>query len=147
MEKHNISDINIAVDDIDKAQTEENQNTKLLTDSPSAEQEDEKKLKKRDGSTLFTIDRNAISMKVSYFLEGWQKGSHFPLLVVFFIEMGLSKSQAGLIAGLRLLGRLASGIIWGLLADKTKKHRFVFSIQIFGAIIFMCSPTHCGLLL
>lgn len=91
----------------------------------------------RVGYKWYSVDLQTLSMKMAFFSEGWRRGCHWPFMIVFFVDLGLTKSQAGFVNGLRLIGSLLSGSLWGMVADKSKKHRLIVLVQTLGGITFM----------
>lgn len=87
----------------------------------------------------YYIDTTCIPDKVSYMIEEMRFACHLPFLITIFTSFGLDKSQAGLIAGLRLIGTIIGNSFWGMLADKTKKHKLIVLVQVSFASILFCS--------
>ena len=63
--------------------------------------------------------------------------SYKPFLIVFFTSIGLNKAEAGLLVGLMPLGSILGNPFWGIIADKTKRHRTILIIQFLGAMTLM----------
>ena len=61
--------------------------------------------------------------------------SYIPFLYVFFISVGLTASQAGLITGLRYLVSFIAGPVWAAIADYTSRHRLIYCLLCIGTII------------
>ena len=57
-------------------------------------------------------------------------------IVLFCTSIGLSKSQAGFVAGLRLIGGLVGAPFWGFIADKYHNHRKVLLLLCVVATLF-----------
>ena len=63
-----------------------------------------------------------ISMVNSKALNSCYAGKYCyePYIILFFISIGLSPVQAGFVGGIRLIGTIAGGFLWGILADSKK---------------------------
>ena len=61
--------------------------------------------------------------------------SYAPFLNVFFISVGLTASQAGLIIGIRYLASFIAGPVWAALADYTGRHRLIYCLLCIGTLI------------
>ena len=91
----------------------------------------------RPGSKWYTIDVKALPLKLAYFIYGFHRMSYKPFLIVFFTSIGLNKAEAGLLVGLMPLGSILGNPFWGIIADKTKRHRTILIIQFLGAMTLM----------
>eukprot|EP00111_Clytia_hemisphaerica_P012029 TCONS_00035364-protein len=94
---------------------------------------------KRPNSKWYTLNFNALPLKLAYFIYGLHRMSYKPFLIVFFSSIGLNKAEAGLLVGLMPLGSIIGNPFWGIVADKTKRHRTILTIQFIGAILLMSS--------
>ena len=108
-----------------------NNNGHITTPSPST------KPSTRPGSKWYTFDVNALPLKLAYFIYGFHRMSYKPFLIVFFTSIGLNKAEAGLLVGLMPLGSILGNPFWGIIADKTKRHRTILIIQFLGAMTLM----------
>ena len=82
--------------------------------------------------------KNCIYMlpsKLTYLFLWGLLYSYGPFLYVFFISVGLTASQAGLITGLRYLVSFIAGPVWAALADYTGRHRLIYCLLCIGTII------------
>ena len=93
----------------------------------------------REDSKWYTIDVQALPLKVAYLVYGLHRMSYKPFLIVFFCSIGLNKAQAGLLVGLMPLGSIVGNPFWGIIADKTKRHRTILIVQFLSAVILMCA--------
>jgi len=92
----------------------------------------------REDSKWYTFDVQALPLKIAYFVYGLHRMSYKPFLIVFFCSIGLNKAEAGLLVGLMPLGSIVGNPFWGIIADKTKRHRTILIIQFLSAVILMC---------
>lgn len=70
-----------------------------------------------------------------YFLFFAASASLSPFLVVYYQELGLTGTQIGILAGLPSLISLVSAPIWGLVSDRTHRHKLLLLIAMAGAIL------------
>ena len=67
--------------------------------------------------TLFDI--YMIPCKILFLLYGGITGSIAPYINIFFVSVGLSASQAGVLTGIPFISATIASPLWGLLADYT----------------------------
>ena len=89
--------------------------------------------------SLPTINRTLLPVKVAYFFYYFSFSSIIPFIPVFLREVGLNAAQAGIIFGTRTLVQFFTGPIWGVMADKKRKHKLFLIIQIVFSSWFMFS--------
>lgn len=65
-----------------------------------------------------SVDQELISVKTFYFFFYSAFGSLFPLMGVYFKQMGMNAAQCGLLIGIRPLIEFFSSPFWGSLADR-----------------------------
>lgn len=80
-----------------------------------------------------------IPSKIGCFVANAVLGSYVAFLNVFFVSVGLSKSNAGLISGMTYALPTIVGPIWGYVADRTRKRSLILIILCIGAAIPMFS--------
>jgi len=85
----------------------------------------------------YKISRYMLSCKATYFFLLAKEISFRMNLVLFLNSIGLSKSQAGLVVGIRLLSVMVSAPFFGMIADKFKMHRIV--ITLCSLVAFVCT--------
>ena len=73
-----------------------------------------------------------IPAKFSYFLNDGYYASFNPFLNIFFISLGLTATQAGLITGISFAVSALAGPLWGILADSTGYRKLIYIILCFG---------------
>ena len=80
---------------------------------------------------LPTVSKALLVAKAAYFFFYFSYSSVTPYIAVFVTAYGLNAKQAGFVIGARFFTQFISGPLWGGLADKTRKYRFVLLLQIF----------------
>lgn len=65
-----------------------------------------------------TVDQELLTVKTFYFFFYSAFGSLFPLMGVYFKQMGMNAGQGGLLIGLRPFIEFFSAPFWGSLADR-----------------------------
>lgn len=78
--------------------------------------------------TSFRLDPFMIPTKFTYFLWGGLIGTWQLFINAFFLSVGLSGSQAGLITGLTFLSSSLAGPLWGMLIDYTGRRRAILAV-------------------
>jgi len=71
--------------------------------------------------------------KLTYMIWGGMVGTNSPYLNVFFVSIGLTPSQAGVMTGVRLISSSIANPLWGFVADYTGRRRLVMLIMCVGA--------------
>lgn len=64
------------------------------------------------------VDHELLTVKTFYFFFYSAFGSLFPLMGVYFKQMGMNAAQCGLLIGLRPFVEFLSAPFWGSLADR-----------------------------
>ncbi|CAH2211396.1 jg4994, partial [Pararge aegeria aegeria] len=70
-----------------------------------------------------TVDPELLTVKTFYFFFYSAFGSLFPLMGVYFKQMGMNAGQCGLLIGTRPFVEFLSAPFWGGLADRWRKGR------------------------
>lgn len=65
-----------------------------------------------------SVDQELLTVKTFYFFFYSAFGSLFPLMGVYFKQMGMNAFQCGLLMGLRPFIEFLSAPFWGSLADR-----------------------------
>lgn len=65
-----------------------------------------------------SVDQELLTVKTFYFFFYSAFGSLFPLMGVYFKQMGMNAGQCGLLMGLRPFIEFLSAPFWGSLADR-----------------------------
>lgn len=74
------------------------------------------------------IPRDLFFVRLFYLLYFASFGSLFPLLAVYFKQLGMTPTQAGILLGSRPLIEFAAGPFWGSFAEKFRKGNSFFLI-------------------
>nr|KAI8743389.1 major facilitator superfamily domain-containing protein 6-like [Biomphalaria glabrata] len=99
-------------------------------------------------SLCTVVNRDLLFCKLFYFFFFGAFGSLFPLLAIYFKQLGMNASQSGVLIGFRPFIEFLSSPFWGGLADKWKrgKEMLLFSLVcwiVFTlAIAFVKPPAH-----
>ncbi|XP_068926302.1 major facilitator superfamily domain-containing protein 6 isoform X1 [Petaurus breviceps papuanus] len=71
------------------------------------------------------INNDLLISKVFYFFFYSAYGSLYPLLPVYYKQLGMSPSQSGLLVGIRYFIEFCSAPFWGVVADRFRKGKIV----------------------
>ncbi|XP_031825774.1 major facilitator superfamily domain-containing protein 6 jef isoform X2 [Nomia melanderi] len=82
------------------------------------------------------VDQELFTVKTFYFFFYSAFGSLFPLMGVYFKQMGMNAGQCGLLIGLRPFIEFLSAPFWGSLADRWQKGRLILLASLSCWIIF-----------
>ncbi|XP_024886144.1 major facilitator superfamily domain-containing protein 6 isoform X1 [Temnothorax curvispinosus] len=83
-----------------------------------------------------TVDQELLTVKTFYFFFYSAFGSLFPLMGVYFKQMGMNAGQCGLLIGLRPFIEFMSAPFWGSLADRWQKGKLLLLASLSCWIIF-----------
>ncbi|XP_033344660.1 major facilitator superfamily domain-containing protein 6 isoform X2 [Bombus vosnesenskii] len=83
-----------------------------------------------------SVDQELLTVKTFYFFFYSAFGSLFPLMGVYFKQMGMNAGQCGLLMGLRPFIEFLSAPFWGSLADRWQKGKVIFLASLSCWIIF-----------
>ncbi|CAG5075334.1 Similar to MFSD6: Major facilitator superfamily domain-containing protein 6 (Homo sapiens) [Cotesia congregata] len=83
-----------------------------------------------------TVDQELLTVKTFYFFFYSAFGSLFPLMGVYFKQMGMNAGQCGLLIGLRPFIEFLSAPFWGSLADRWQKGKIILLASLACWIIF-----------
>ncbi|KAG8040362.1 hypothetical protein G9C98_000933 [Cotesia typhae] len=83
-----------------------------------------------------TVDQELLTVKTFYFFFYSAFGSLFPLMGVYFKQMGMNAGQCGLLIGLRPFIEFLSAPFWGSLADRWQKGKIILLVSLACWIIF-----------
>lgn len=83
-----------------------------------------------------TVDQDLLIVKGFYFCFYSAFGSLFPLMGVYFKQMGLNASQCGFLIGSRPFVEFFSAPFWGSLADRWRKGKFLLLASLGAWILF-----------
>ncbi|KAF7997037.1 hypothetical protein HCN44_005314 [Aphidius gifuensis] len=82
------------------------------------------------------VDHDLLTVKTFYFFFYSAFGSLFPLMGVYFKQMGMNAGQCGLLIGLRPFVEFLSAPFWGSLADRWQKGKLILLASLSCWIIF-----------
>ncbi|XP_014478454.1 PREDICTED: major facilitator superfamily domain-containing protein 6 isoform X2 [Dinoponera quadriceps] len=82
------------------------------------------------------VDQELLTVKTFYFFFYSAFGSLFPLMGVYFKQMGMNAGQCGLLIGLRPFIEFLSAPFWGSLADRWQKGKIILLASLSCWIIF-----------
>ncbi|CAM1154710.1 MFSD6 (predicted) [Pycnogonum litorale] len=85
------------------------------------------------------FNQDLLISKTFYFFFFSAFGSLFPLMAVYFKQLGMNASQSGILIGIRPLIEFLSAPFWGSLADRFKKGRAMILFSLTCWIIFTLS--------
>ncbi|KAL0126821.1 hypothetical protein PUN28_005292 [Cardiocondyla obscurior] len=83
-----------------------------------------------------SVDQELLTVKTFYFFFYSAFGSLFPLMGVYFKQMGMNAGQCGLLIGLRPFIEFLSAPFWGSLADRWQKGKLMLLASLSCWIIF-----------
>ncbi|XP_063979164.1 major facilitator superfamily domain-containing protein 6 isoform X2 [Diachasmimorpha longicaudata] len=83
-----------------------------------------------------TVDMELLTVKTFYLFFYSAFGSLFPLMGVYFKQMGMNAGQCGLLIGLRPFVEFLSAPFWGSLADRWQKGKIILLASLSCWIIF-----------
>ncbi|XP_069686951.1 major facilitator superfamily domain-containing protein 6 isoform X2 [Periplaneta americana] len=83
-----------------------------------------------------SVDQELLTVKTFYFFFYSAFGSLFPLMGVYFKQMGMNPGQCGLLIGSRPFVEFLSAPFWGSLADRWQKGKVLLLASLSAWIIF-----------
>ncbi|KZC12453.1 Major facilitator superfamily domain-containing protein 6 [Dufourea novaeangliae] len=83
-----------------------------------------------------SVDQELLTVKTFYFFFYSAFGSLFPLMGVYYKQMGMNAGQCGLLIGLRPFIEFVSAPFWGSLADRWQKGKTILLASLSCWIIF-----------
>ncbi|XP_042192075.1 major facilitator superfamily domain-containing protein 6-B isoform X2 [Callorhinchus milii] len=82
------------------------------------------------------ITNDLLISKVFYFFFYSGYGSLYPLLPVYYKQLGILASQSGLLVGIRYFIEFCSAPFWGVIADRFRKGKIVLLFSVLCWIVF-----------
>ncbi|XP_004385637.1 major facilitator superfamily domain-containing protein 6 [Trichechus manatus latirostris] len=82
------------------------------------------------------INNDLLISKVFYFFFYSAYGSLYPLLPVYYKQLGMSPSQSGLLVGIRYFIEFCSAPFWGVVADRFRKGKVVLLFSLLCWVLF-----------
>lgn len=88
------------------------------------------------------VNRELLVSKVFYFFFYSAFGSLFPLMGVYFKQLGMNPAQVGIITGVRPFIEIFSAPFWNNLAEKFQKSKILLLFSLISWIVFTYSLAH-----
>ena len=89
---------------------------------------------------MFTdVNYDLFVAKSFYFCFFAAFGSLFPLIAVYFKQLGMNPAQAGMLIGLRPFVEMVAGPFWGNVAERWKKWKMILLFSLFCWVLFTLS--------
>ncbi|KAM9032255.1 major facilitator superfamily domain-containing protein 6 [Sarcophilus harrisii] len=82
------------------------------------------------------VNNDLLISKVFYFFFYSAYGSLYPLLPVYYKQLGMSPSQSGLLVGIRYFIEFCSAPFWGVVADRFRKGKIVLLFSLLCWVLF-----------
>lgn len=87
-------------------------------------------------SYLTLVNKDLLFCKLFYFFFFAAFGSLYPLLAIYFKQLGMNATQSGILIGFRPFIEFCSAPFWGGVADKWRKWRFLQLLSVGSWIFF-----------
>lgn len=91
---------------------------------------------------LKCVNRDLLVSKVFYFFFYSAFGSLFPLMGVYFKQLGMNPSQVGILTGVRPFIEIFSAPFWNSLAERFQKSKALLLFSLLSWIVFTYSLAH-----
>lgn len=88
------------------------------------------------------VNRDLLISKMFYFFFYSAFGSLFPLMGVYFKQLGMNPAQVGILTGVRPFIEIFSAPFWHSLADKFEKSKALLMFSLMSWIVFTYSLAH-----
>ncbi|KAM4697812.1 major facilitator superfamily domain-containing protein 6 [Rhinophrynus dorsalis] len=82
------------------------------------------------------INNDLLISKVFYFFFYSAYGSLYPLLPVYYKQLGMTPTQSGLLVGIRYFIEFCSAPFWGVIADRFRKGKMVLLFSVLCWVLF-----------
>ncbi|MEE6490388.1 hypothetical protein FKM82_015867 [Ascaphus truei] len=82
------------------------------------------------------INNDLLISKVFYFFFYSAYGSLYPLLPLYYKQLGMTPTQSGLLVGIRYFIEFCSAPFWGVIADRFKKGKIVLLFSVLCWVLF-----------
>lgn len=87
-------------------------------------------------SYLTLVNKDLLFCKLFYFFFFAAFGSLYPLLAIYFKQLGMNATQSGILIGFRPFIEFCSAPFWGGVADRWRKWRFLQLLSVASWIVF-----------
>ena len=97
---------------------------------------DDEDHKKKDSTTSSEdmsnscLNPSEMAYKSYFFLFFTATGSYIPYLALYFKQLGLRASQAGILAGFRLFSEVFGAPLWGIVGDKYRARKIILFVSL-----------------
>lgn len=88
------------------------------------------------------VNRDLLVSKIFYFFFYSAFGSLFPLMGVYFKQLGMNPAQVGIITGVRPFIEIFSAPFWNSLAERFQKSKMLLLFSLLSWIVFTYSLAH-----
>lgn len=88
------------------------------------------------------VNRDLLVSKIFYFFFYSAFGSLFPLMGVYFKQLGMNPAQVGILTGVRPFIEIFSAPFWNSLAERFHKSKALLLFSVFSWIVFTHSLAH-----
>lgn len=82
------------------------------------------------------INNDLLISKVFYFFFYSAYGSLYPLLPIYYKQLGMSPTQSGMLVGIRYFIEFCSAPFWGIIADRFRKGKIVLLFSVLCWVLF-----------
>ncbi|WAR10546.1 MFSD6-like protein [Mya arenaria] len=82
------------------------------------------------------VDKDLLICKLFYFFFFAAFGSLYPLLAIYFKQLGMNATQSGILVGFRPFIEFCSAPFWGGVADRWRKWRFLQLMSVGSWVVF-----------
>ncbi|OCT61392.1 major facilitator superfamily domain-containing protein 6 [Xenopus laevis] len=82
------------------------------------------------------INNDLLISKVFYFFFYSAYGSLYPLLPLYYKQLGMTPTQSGLLVGIRYFIEFCSAPFWGVIADRFRKGKIVLLFSVLCWVLF-----------
>ncbi|XP_023225634.1 major facilitator superfamily domain-containing protein 6-like [Centruroides sculpturatus] len=83
-----------------------------------------------------SVNQDLLISKTFYFFFFSAFGSLFPLLAVYFKQLGMNATQSGILIGIRPFVEFLSAPLWGNMADRFRKGKMMLLLSLASWIVF-----------
>lgn len=88
------------------------------------------------------VNRDLLASKIFYFFFYSAFGSLFPLMGVYFKQLGMNPAQVGILTGVRPFIEIFSAPFWNSLAERFQKSKVILLFSLASWIVFTYSLAH-----
>ena len=115
--------------DVEDTETEDDEDDDTDDDTSSSS-------KRYKGYCFGRLNPDLLLCKVFYFTFYGSYGSLYPLIAIYFKQLGLSASQSGILLGVRPFVEFCAAPMWGAVADSWRKAKFILLLSLSSWLLF-----------